>query len=54
MRILIIGGGKVGLFIARELSEQHEVVVVENNIENQYFNKFKSDTTFAKFAFFIY
>ena len=41
MRILIIGGGKVGLFIARELSEQHEIVVVEKNVKNA--NKIKDN-----------
>ncbi|NIP30832.1 MAG: Trk system potassium transporter TrkA [Candidatus Dadabacteria bacterium] len=34
MRILIIGGGQVGLFIARQLSEQHEIVIIENSKDN--------------------
>ena len=31
MRILIIGGGNVGLFIGKELSEKNEVVIVEKD-----------------------
>lgn len=31
MRILIIGAGEVGSFLARELSQQHEVVVIEED-----------------------
>lgn len=31
MRILIIGAGEVGAFLARELSQQHEVVIIEND-----------------------
>lgn len=33
MRILIIGVGEVGSFLARELSKQHEVVIVDNDQE---------------------
>ena len=31
MRIVIIGAGQVGSFLARELSEEHDVVVIESN-----------------------
>ncbi len=33
MRIVIIGAGQVGSFLARELSNDHDVVVIENNRE---------------------
>ena len=33
MRIVIIGAGQVGSFLARELSNDHDVVVIENNKE---------------------
>ncbi len=33
MRIIIVGAGQVGLFLARELSTEHDVVVIENNKE---------------------
>lgn len=33
MRILIIGAGEVGSFLARELSKEHEVVVVDSDQE---------------------
>ena len=33
MRIVIIGAGQVGSFLARELSEEHDVIVIESNKE---------------------
>lgn len=33
MRIVIIGAGQVGSFLAKELSNDHDVVVIENNKE---------------------
>lgn len=34
MRIVIIGAGQVGSFLARELSDQHDVVVIEKDKES--------------------
>lgn len=36
MRIIIIGAGQVGSFLARELSNDHDVVVIENNKERSH------------------